>query len=210
MPYHTVVQGEYIEKIAKLHKLTPAVLWDHPQNAELKRRRGNSNILYPGDEVFIPETELKEIPCATDKRHTFCCQSRKVEIKLRFRKRGAPKADERYVLTVGNFTARGTLDSDGCLRVKVPIGEERGTLLLGRPGHEQKYTLQIGHMDPLDEVQGIRKRLKNMGYYSGPAGESNDAATRSALARFQGVNGLQVTGEIDDATRERLRGSYEW
>ena len=177
MPYHTVVQGEYIEQIAKSHGLPASTVWDHPENAELKRLRGNSNILYPGDEVFIPEPESKEIPCGTERHHTFSCQSRTVLIKLKFRKRGNAKADEPYVLTVGNFTARGTLDDQGRLEVRVPIGQERGILMLGPAGWEKKYTLQIGHMDPLDEVQGIQKRLKNLGLYCGPGGESLDDAT---------------------------------
>ena len=55
-----------------------------------------------------------------------------------------------------------------------------------------------------DEVLALEERLNALGYMSGEVDGAFDADTRSALESFQQANGLQVTGEADAETLERL------
>ena len=55
-----------------------------------------------------------------------------------------------------------------------------------------------------DEVLALEERLSDLGYMSGEADGTFDADTRSALESFQQANGLEVTGEADAETLERL------
>ncbi|MBI4953975.1 MAG: LysM peptidoglycan-binding domain-containing protein [Myxococcales bacterium] len=58
MILYTVRPGDYLVKIAAEHGTTWQAIWDHPSNAELRRRRGSPDILYPGDVLAI-ETPLE-------------------------------------------------------------------------------------------------------------------------------------------------------
>ena len=59
-------------------------------------------------------------------------------------------------------------------------------------------------MDPISEVSGIKRRLANLGFYSGPMDGDMDEETQEALARFQTQQGLPATGQADEATRQKL------
>ena len=63
------------------------------------------------------------------------------------------------------------------------------------PECTEYYTLQKGDSSPA--VKRLNKRLKNLGYFSGSAGESFGSATLAAIKRFQSYNGLRATGECD-------------
>jgi hypothetical protein len=59
---HRVRQGECLASIAARHGLPSAeALFDHPDNAELKRRRKHPGVLSPGDVVKVPEREPGEL-----------------------------------------------------------------------------------------------------------------------------------------------------
>lgn len=210
MPEHRVRQGETIESIAKAHGLLGLTVWNHPENADLRRLRGEPNILLPGDRVFVPERETKTEPGATDMRHRFRCQTRGTRLRVRFLRHGEPRADEPYVLTVDGHSERGQLDADGRMDHRVPVGAEQAVVRLGEPGSEEKFILKIGHLDPLDEHQGTAERLTNLGYPCPAAGGEEGSPVRAALCRFQEDHDLEVTGEMDAATKQKLQELYEW
>ena len=61
--YHTVVQGEYLSGIAKKYGFSShKKIWDHAQNAELKKQRQNPNVIFPGDQLFIPDKRIRKNP----------------------------------------------------------------------------------------------------------------------------------------------------
>lgn len=55
-----------------------------------------------------------------------------------------------------------------------------------------------------EQVQAMEARLAELGYLSAEPDGEMDGETRSALESFQQANGLDVTGEADAATLERL------
>src|SRR5215831_11621271 len=81
--YHTVKQGEHLSRLAEQYGFSDyRTIWDHPENAELKQKRQNPNVLYPGDNLFIPDRELREEPRPTDQRHTFVLSGTKLKVRL--------------------------------------------------------------------------------------------------------------------------------
>ena len=57
---HTVKQGEYLSLIAAQYGFTNwQTIWNLPQNADLQKQRQNPNVLFPGDQVYVPNRENK-------------------------------------------------------------------------------------------------------------------------------------------------------
>jgi N-acetylmuramoyl-L-alanine amidase len=81
MTKHTLRKNECISSLADRYSLFWETIWFHPSNAELRSLRQNANILYPGDEVFIPDMEIKEESVATEQKHRF--RRKGVPAKLR-------------------------------------------------------------------------------------------------------------------------------
>lgn len=59
------------------------------------------------------------------------------------------------------------------------------------------------------EVRKVQQKLAELGYLNAEADGVMGAATSGALGVFQRDNGLEVTGELDDATRELLLSETE-
>jgi hypothetical protein len=76
-------------------------IWEHTNNRALKDKRKNPNILFPGDQLFIPVKEEKQVPVATDAEHKFSVTVPKLKLALvledQFRK---PLADVRCKLII--------------------------------------------------------------------------------------------------------------
>jgi peptidoglycan hydrolase-like protein with peptidoglycan-binding domain len=54
----------------------------------------------------------------------------------------------------------------------------------------------------------VQQRLKNLGFSCGDENNEVGPRTRAALRSFQEKHGLQMTGEIDEPTKNRLREIY--
>ncbi len=69
-PYHTVKEGDYLIKIAKEYGFDDyRIIWNHPQNVELKIKRKSANGLFPGDSLFVPEKEEDKAYYGTGRHH---------------------------------------------------------------------------------------------------------------------------------------------
>jgi hypothetical protein len=56
LPKHTVRAGETLSSIARAHGYADwKAIYDHPNNAELKRKRPNPGLILPGDVLFVPD-----------------------------------------------------------------------------------------------------------------------------------------------------------
>ncbi|MEM9691564.1 MAG: contractile injection system protein, VgrG/Pvc8 family, partial [Myxococcota bacterium] len=52
-PY-TAQSGDWLAKVAQDHGTTVAEIWNHPDNAAHRAKRGSPDVLYPGDVVHVP------------------------------------------------------------------------------------------------------------------------------------------------------------
>lgn len=68
----------------------------------------------------------------------------------------------------------------------------------------ERVELLIGHLTPISEHSGIVGRLENLGIDCDGVRDVSSPVGRAAVRRFQFVEGLPATGEIDGATLECL------
>lgn len=210
---HTVRQGDTLSALAARFGFgSPRDLHEHGDNAELKGKRAKHDQLVPGDVVIIPDREPKEAPCATGGEHVFRVKIPRIELKLRVvDHKHEALSGKPYRLEAGELRDEGTLPDDGMLDVELPADVTSATLRVwlhpkDEDGDEEGdlvYPLAIGHLDPDDELSGVQGRLVSLGYRVPTSGEL-DEPTRSALESFQRKHGLEITGEPDGPTRDKL------
>lgn len=194
MAQHIISQGECLSNIAKQYGLFRETIWNHPNNNDLREKRKTQNILLPGDELFIPEKDGKELARNTEKKHVFKVKLQLVKLNLRMLRDDIPRKNAAYILTVDGKTIRGKTDSDGWLRHQITAKADTCKLVL-MPGTEteEEYELLLGHLDPHDEETGLSGRLQNLGFYVQPPDEENDLL-ETALDKFAEKNNLGENG----------------
>lgn len=201
---YEVKQGECIESIAFDKGFFWETVWDDSQNAELKRVRKNPNAMLPGDKVFVPEKQEKEVSGATEQTHRFRKKGVPSFVDVVVRKFGEPRANTPYSLAVDGALFSGKTKADGRVRHPISPSAKEATLTVGEGEEAVEYTLQLGHLDPIEEISGVQGRLKNLGFMSGePSGQADDA-TVEAIKLFQKDMGLEETGKLDSQTRDAL------
>jgi N-acetylmuramoyl-L-alanine amidase len=199
---YVVKQGDCISSIAQSRGHFWETIWYDEANANLRRVRGNPNVLLPGDRLTIPPLRENQESAATEQRHRFRLLGVPAELKLRILEDGEPVADTDWHLDVDGQTFTGTTDGDGQLTVSIAGDAREGKLRVG----ETIFQLELGSMDPLSEISGIQRRLNNLHFDCKVTGEL-DEQTLKALNLFREAAGLKLSDQVDDETRTALE---EW
>lgn len=202
---YTVKQGDCISSIAFEHGFLPATIWNHENNAKLKTERKDPNVLLPGDVVFIPDLRLKEVNEPTDQVHKFRYKAAPAKLNLRLLKDGEPLRSEPFVLEIGGNLVKGTSDNDGRIRVPIMPNAENGRLTVGVPPNQIEYVLDLGWLDPIEQLSGVKKRLHNLGYEVGVMDQRESAELENAILEFELDHNLEQTGQASDQLRARLK-----
>jgi N-acetylmuramoyl-L-alanine amidase len=212
---YVVKQGDCLSSIsARFGFSSYRAVYDAPENAEFKRKRPNPNLIYPGDVLVIPDKEAKEIEVASGARYRFKLAVKPTWLRLEI------KVDDphRYLLEVGEASFRGKTDGTAPIEHQVDPLEHDGTIRLWPDGDDApdeppddaiRWSLQLGGLDPVDEVSGVQGRLSNLGYYDGPINGTVDDLTTAAIRWFQRDQGEDETGTIDDALRRKLSEAHD-
>ena len=210
-----VEPGDCISSIAFEYGFHPDTVWLHEENAKLREKREDPNVLLPEEDVvFVPERRVKEVQRATGQRHRFRRKGVPELLRLRLLdKRDKPRVGLSYVLLIdGEVERRGVTDGEGKLVQPIPPNARMALLtLVGTGDPPEEYELLLGHLHPVDTAMGVCSRLRNLGFLR--EGDNNTEEARDeelwlALIAFQKAHGLEQTGEIDDATREMLESGH--
>lgn len=209
---HTVQQGECLTRIAARYGFTDwQTLYNHPNNANLKAKRPNPNVLFPGDKIHIPDPRKKEEQLPTGALHRFVIKTPHKFLRIVFQHPdGAPFANEPYTLTLSNnLQKQGKTSEKGLLHEPVAFLETTAKLAIAG----RTLALNLGHLNPNGDIQtedltGIQCRLHNLGYTTGPADGIYGRNTRAALALFQTEEELEVNGLPDDETLAKLEARH--
>ena len=221
---HFVVQGEYLSKIAHAYGFANFhTIWDAPENKELKEKRKNPNILYPGDKLVIPEKEIREEIRATEAKHKFELQEEKLMLRIELMDlNNKPAEGHECTLIVEGNPKEIKTKSDGMLEEEIATDNGVGKVQdRGKPDPKQPFRapleipLKIGHLDPEDKFSGQIARLNNLGYNAGQLFDhtlTEDEETKlgkspqflSAVEEFQCDFGLKVDGICGKNTQEKL------
>jgi|SRR5579859_3896570 len=210
---HEVEQGDYLALIADKYGFSSwEDIWEHPKNAELRSRRPNPNVLYPGDSLFIPDNRVKEESCAVDQVHLFKVKRATTFLRLIIKDdEGHPFSNVDYTLRVASAKFKGKTDGNGQLEHKIPVGAQTADLTLDKIG--LVWNLKIGHLDPIEErienkelISGIQARLNNLSYHCGAVDGIAGPKTKEAIRRFQArvLKHENPSGEPDAETRAAL------
>ena len=117
-------------------------------------------------------------------------------------------ANARYTLCIDRvFLKTGELDSNGLLNVSIPPNAQEGVVSLGS-GIEQKYSLSLGTLDPLDSISGIQGRLNDLGFNCGQTDGVIGPKTEAAICAFQEKYQLKVDGIVGPDTKRKLGEVY--
>jgi len=218
MPEDYEVQpGDCMSSIAYEHGFFWQTLWNLPENAELKAQRKDPNVLMTGDIVHIPDLTVKRESGATDQRHKFMLKGVPETLRVKLLDLDQkPRANLQYTFVIDGNLRRGTTDSNGELKESIPPAAMKGKLIIptlpgedGKPNPRKPPTremeLQLGNLDPITEVSGVKARLANLGLYKGSLDGNVDDAMQKAVSTFQTQQGLPVTGTADAATKAQLQ-----
>jgi hypothetical protein len=203
---HTIQPGDSTTKLAFENGLFPDTVWDRSENSDLRNLRKDPNVLHPGDVLFIPDKELKEESCATEQHHKF--KRKGVPEKLRvqfFDIHGKKLANKPYLLIVDGASSRGDLDGEGVLDVPIPPNAREAEVEVGTNGSLAKVVMHLGGLDPITEASGVQMRLRNLGYYKGPADGGASEELDKAVRRFRLDAGLEDKTDVDDQVRDKLK-----
>jgi Putative peptidoglycan binding domain len=212
--YHTVTQGEHLSRIAKKYGFSSfKTIWDHPQNAALKQKRQNPNVMFPGDRLFLPEKGKKEESGNTEQRHQFKLKGEQLILRLVLEDLyESPIGNAECELQVENKRHQLSTDGQGKIAQDIRPTDESALLIIQDPQtpvNELLIPIKIGHLDPVEAVSGQKARLNNLGYFAGPlegkTEEENTARFLSAIEEFQCDHGLVVDGICGPMTQATLR-----
>ena len=203
MPKITASQGDSIPSLAQDNGHFWQKIWDHGENAALKAKRKNPNQIMEGDEVFIPELEIKKESRGADSRHVFKRKGVPAKLKMQLFLLGEPRKTEDYVLELDGKLITGKLDGEGKLEQFIPPNCKGGSLKL-KSGKEI-IPIKLGHLNPIDEISGVKQRLNNLGFHCGGEDNSWSDQGKAALKEFQSKHKLPESGALDAATKSKLQ-----
>jgi hypothetical protein len=170
MQPYVIRQGDYLHKIAHRFDFDADSVWNDPSNDDLRKLRPDPNLLFPGDLLHIPdqqdppghklavgttnEFEAPDAPTATVTQ-TFVGTD------------PADYASRAFTVSELDQLTGLTTDADGKATFPVPVTLDAVTVVFTDTG--ETWRLRIGHMDPIDTLAGVFKRLQNLGCIGGNA-----------------------------------------
>lgn len=214
MSIHTVRQGECLSSIAYSYGFNDwRTIYNHPNNADFKQKRPDPNLIYPRDVLYIPDSELKEIDCSTEKLHVFQVDLNPTYLNVCLQDQvKQPIANTPYKLTLGSLTIEDQTDGDGWIKKKIPANSEYGQLKISlNPDNPEAiiaWNIKLGHLDPLDTTTGVKGRLSNLGYECGAMNDDEDDVYEAAVRKFQDDTGITVDGIVGPQTRGKLKEEH--
>jgi N-acetylmuramoyl-L-alanine amidase len=203
MRKYTAKQGDCVSSIAHEQGFFWKTIWD--SNPELRHKREDPNLIFPGDEVLIPEKAQRSESGETEQRHRYRLKGVPAKFRLIVELDRYPIANKSYVLKVDGQLMEGSTDDKGLIEVPIsPSAKEADLEIEGIA-----YKFAFGALDPLNQNLGIQERLQNLGFYHGELNGELNQETRDALWEFQDYMGIDPTGELDDETRDELLNRHD-
>ncbi len=213
--WHTVRQGECLASLAKQFGFIDyRKIYNDPNNSNFRQLRPNPNIICPGDSVYIPDLNTRTQDSGTDKDHGFVLHVPKVILSLVIKDGEKPVDSAPYDLILCNGEViSGTTGSDGLVECPIPPNLEQAVLDVKITRNEtqsvqQRWTLRLGHLDPVDKLSGVQARLNNLGFDCGDVDGVAGPRTEAAVRHFQEWAGLEIDGIAGPKTQNKLKQEH--
>jgi N-acetylmuramoyl-L-alanine amidase len=201
---YVVEQGDHLSKIAAQFGFADFhAIWDDPANASLREKRKDPHILFPGDEVSIPDRTEKTVLVQTTRVHEFALKRPKLMLRLAIKDfDNMPVTESACELEIDGVVYPLVTDGDGMIQQSIPVTAREGTLRI--LDLDVELPLEIGHLDPVEEDRGWQGRLVNLGYLDAVPGEAPAHKLKHALEEFQCDFNLPITGLPDGKTQAKI------
>src|SRR5687767_7480634 len=97
---HIVKQGETLSDIARRHGFADwRLVYNHSSNAELRKKRPDPNVLFPGDKIQLPAIKPRQVSRKTGGGGPFTLQTRSRVLRLKLQgPEGKPLQGAEYTL----------------------------------------------------------------------------------------------------------------
>lgn len=215
MPMYTVVQGDCLSAIA--HQFGFAdwrTIYNHGNNAEFRRLRPNPNLIFPGDELFIPDTENRTESAPTDTFTNFKIEGQKTFVRVRMLDGDfAVLNGKKFRIETDGVAKEGTLGGDGMIEQEIAAAAAESRLTVWLDGDTTRpgviWDIHLGHLDPVDKPTGIQARLRNLGYDPGPIDGIIGPRTKAAIKGFQAKTKLVEDGIAGPITQAKLKEVHD-
>jgi N-acetylmuramoyl-L-alanine amidase len=209
MPLYTVEQGDCLSSIACTAGLVDwKKIYNDPNNASFRELRSNPNVIYPGDQLYIPDRDPGEESRPTDQTHTFKLNRQSVFLRLvLLDEMHKPLAGVAYTLTIDGTPTQGTAGSDGLVEKSIQPTAKEANISIKLPQEQDTgytWNLRLGGLDPETTMTGVQARLNNLGYNTGPVDGIQGRRTTEAIKEFQSKYSLKADGIVGPITRSKL------
>jgi LysM repeat protein len=215
---YTVVAGDCLYSIAQQYGFPDwKTIYDDPENKDFKKARPDPNVLYPGDQLVIPDLEpsTKNVSCTLDQEHKFKVKLPHVMLRVKVKDEDdKPITGKKFRLEVGDKNSYdGTTDGDGIVQQRIPVGEKAARLWIFFTGDEENgehlmWDVGVGFLDPNDTPEGLQKRMNNLGFLCGDPDGQWHPGMDVAIRTFQKSVGISPSGKLDDATTAKLKDTH--
>lgn len=177
-----VKQGEHLSGIAAQEGFANfRTIFDHPNNEPLRLRERDPHVLFPGDEVFVPDRADRVEPRATDAAHPFETEIRPLFLRCKLLDwhRTSIKAAPCQVTIDGKAVPPLTSDGGGIVEQRIGRLAKAALIEVELPppkvvgeGEEAlprqvDFHVKIGSLNPASKLSGQQARLNNLGYMAG-------------------------------------------
>lgn len=187
---HVVAHGECVSRIAHRYGFRDyRTIYEDGSNAEFRKKRPNPNLIYPGDEIVIPDKKPRKVSKPTGTRHKFVLNTTGRYLRMRLHyDDGAPIANKPFKLTSSGQVVQGQTNGDGILEQEIPKDAETAQVEV----ESFTWNVRIANLNPMektsdDGVSGYQSRLRNLGYNPGPIDGVAGKQTARAVRVFQGI-----------------------
>lgn len=209
MAMHVVKQGECLSLIAEAYGLANwRVIYDAPENEAFRQKRPDPNLIYPGDELYIPLPEQGEDNAATGQKHRYKVERARTMVRIRVNGGDRqPLAGKKFELTIGSQKYTGQTTGDGIVEQPIAASATRGTLRVYVDAKRfLEWPVELGTLDPVEYLTGVQARLKNLGIDPGPIDGLMGPKTERAVRAFQMLYPpLAVDGIPGPKTQAKLK-----
>jgi hypothetical protein len=215
MQPYVIKQGDYLAVLAYRFGFDADTVWNDDKNADLRKLRLDPNILWPTDVLYIPDQidkDPKTHDLALGTTNNFVSHAPTVNMTILF-------SDE--ALVAQNYTIEELPELTGLATVggkasfAIPVTLTAFTIVFTDSG--TTFAFDVGHMDPINTLTGVAKRLQNLGYLGPQPDEDNlDVnAVRMGVRLFKASQGaspddadLSDVGTLGDATASLLVAAH--
>jgi hypothetical protein len=199
--------GESASVLAHRYGVSPALL-----TAQDGRPPAVDQPLRQGEAVRVPALDRRRLEVSTDRLYIVHRMLVPFSLVLRLRNgHHGPRPRVPYLLKLKLADGQqpphreGRSDEQGRVVERIPPEATEGELVLADGSRAERLRLRLALPPSVDETEGLRERLDNLGFSCGGETGALGEKTRAALRWFQYALGWEPTGEADEATRAALR-----